>query len=85
MESFEGTGSGATWDHVHHWSLDLKEVAAAKKGTDEVDHLVSNLKDTLYMRIHNEIEVSVTVAGVLGETILLNLMSCGKHVHAIRK
>ena len=85
MEGFEGTGSGTTWDHVHHRSLDLKEVSGAKEGTDEVDNLVPDLKDTLNMRIHYEIEVSVTVAGVLGETVLLNLVSSGKHVHAIRK
>ena len=85
MEGFEGTGSGTTWDHVHHRSLDLKEVAGAKEGTNEVDNLVSHLKDTLNMGIHDKIEVSVAVARVLGESVLLNLVGSGKHVHAIRK
>jgi hypothetical protein len=85
VESFEGTRRGATGDHVHHRSLDLKEVAAAKEASDEVDNLVSDLEDTLNVGIHYEIEVSVTVASVLSETILLNLVSSGKLVEAIRK
>lgn len=74
MESLEGSSCGATWNHIHHWCLDLKEVSLSQEGTDKVDNLVSNLKSSSYSVVHNQIQVPLSVLCLLGESVKFHLM-----------
>lgn len=85
MEGLKRSSCGASWDHVHHGSFDLEEVSLSEERTDEINDLVSDLEDLLDMRVHDHVKISVTVASILGQGVLLDLMLSGEHVQTVRK
>jgi hypothetical protein len=85
VEGFEGTSSGTTWDHVHHWSFNLKEISLSKEGTDEVNDLVADLENFLDMWVDNHVQIAVAIPSILCQGVLLNFMLSRKHMHAVGK
>ena len=85
MERLEGSSSSTSWDHVHHGSLYFQEVSLAQETTDEVNYLVADLENSLNMRVHQQVKVSVSIAGILSHWVLLELVSFRQHVQAVRE
>lgn len=82
MESFEWAGSSTTGNHVHHGSLDLSEISLAQELSDEVDNLVAALEDFFNWIVHDQVEVTLAVPGVLVKNILFTI-TLGEHVKAV--
>ena len=65
VESLERLGSGSTGGHVEDRSFNLDETHVVEEGTDVLNHTGSSHKDLTILRIEDEIQVTLTVAGLL--------------------
>jgi hypothetical protein len=65
VESLEGTCCGTTWNHVHHRCLHFNKVALSQKLSEEVNYEITCSEDLLDWVVHDKVEVSLAVPGVL--------------------
>lgn len=84
MESLERLSGGATSNHVHHGGLNLDEITLSEEVAQKVKNLVPRCEDILDLVVHDKIEVTLAVPGVLVENFRLAL-PLGKHMHAVRE
>lgn len=72
----EGLGSGASSNHVHHGGLDLQEILIVQELAKVVDDLGAGLEDVADVVVHDQVQVTLTVTGLL---VLETEMGSGQH------
>lgn len=83
VESLEGLSSGTSWNHVHHGSLNLDEVASAEEIAQKVENLISRVENLLDWVVQDQVEVALAVARVLRQHLRAVFGGLGHHVHAV--
>lgn len=64
MVSLERSGGSTSGDHVHHWSLDFNEVQVPEILSNVINNLVSSLEDLSDIVVHDEVQISLSVASI---------------------
>ena len=82
VEGLEGSGCGATSDHVHHGGLNFDEVSIAQEVSKEVQDAVARGENLLDWVVNDQVKVALSVAGVLVHHLLITV-TLGKHVEAV--
>ena len=57
----EGTGSGSSGNHVHHWGLHLHEIKSSEVPSDEAEYLGSSNERFPCAVVHDEVEISLAI------------------------
>jgi len=72
--SLEWSSSGTSWNHVHHWGFDLNEVHVSEIISNEGCDLVSSGEFVNDAVVHDEIQVSLSISGILVHNVLALLL-----------
>ena len=80
----EGLGHGTTGDHVHHGSLNLKEVTLIEVTANSVDDPGTDGKGVANVLVDDQIQVALTVTSLhVGQTAEVGItLGEGEHVQA---
>ncbi len=63
MVSFKGAGRRPSRDGLHHGGFDLEKIPFVKELPDQLDYLGPFDEDLLYLWIHEQIQISLSIAG----------------------
>jgi hypothetical protein len=78
----EGTGSGSSGNHVHHWGLHLHEVQPSEVPPHESEYLGASDECFPGAVVHDEVEVPLAIPAL---PVLEASVRIGQHVEAGRQ